>query len=95
MAIGVTVQFIIKEGEGAGFQAAFAAASQRVKAEDAGCEMYDLFENVTDPTRYAMVERWTSSDELKAHSKSPAMKEMAKIAPFLGGAPIITQYDLE
>ena len=95
MAIGVTVQFIIKEGEGKGFEEAFAAAQKRVKAEDAGCELYDLFKSVEDDTRYAMVERWASQELLDAHGKSPAMAEMAKIAPFLGGAPVITKYPLE
>jgi quinol monooxygenase YgiN len=95
MAIGVTVQFKVKEGEGEGFKAAFAGARARVIAEDAGCEMYDLFESVDDPTRFAMVERWSSQEELTAHGKSPAMAEMAKIGPFLAGAPVITQYEVE
>ena len=92
MAIGLTVQFTIKEGEGDAFKAAFANARARVTAEDAGCEMYDMFESVDDPTRYVLVERWSSREELKAHGKSPAM---AKIGPFLGGAPVMTQYEVK
>ena len=95
MAIGLSVQFTIKKGDGAGFEAAFSSAQAKTKAEDEGCELYDLYRHIEDETKYAMVERWTSQDELTAHGKSPAMAEMAKIAPFLGGAPVITQYDLE
>ena len=95
MAIGLTVQLNIKEGENDGFEAAIAGARARVRAEDAGCEMYDLFRSVEDATRYVMVERWASQADLDAHMKSPATAEMAKIGPFVAGAPVMTQYELE
>ena len=95
MAIGITAQLTIKEGENEGFEKAIAGAQARVRAEDKGCEMYDLFRNVEDPTRYAMVERWTSKESLEKHKTSPAMKEMVKIAPFLDGAPTMVEFEVE
>jgi quinol monooxygenase YgiN len=95
MAIGLSVQFTIKKGEGAGFEAAFSGAQANVKAEDEGCELYDLFRHISDETKYAMVERWTSKENLEAHKTSPAMKEMVKIAPFLDGAPTMVEFEVE
>ena len=95
MAIGLTVQLTIKEGANEDFEKVMATATARVKAEDAGCEMYDLFRSVDDPTRYVMVERWDTAENLEAHMKSPAMAEMAKIGPFVAGPPVMTRYEVE
>jgi len=92
MAIRLTVQLKIKPGTQADFEAAAGAAIARVKAEDAGCQMYDLFKSVEDDTCYAMIEAWENSENLAAHGKSPAMAEMGKIGPFLDGAPTMNQY---
>ena len=92
MSVRLTVQLQIQPGKNADFEAAASAASARVKAEDAGCEMYDLFRSVDDDTRYVMVESWASQENLDAHGKSPAMAEMAKIGPFMAGAPVMHTY---
>ena len=92
MSIRLTVQLQIQPGKNADFESAASAAIGRVKADDAGCEMYDLFRSVDDDTRYVMVESWASQENLDAHGKSPAMAEMAKIGPFLAGAPLMHTY---
>jgi quinol monooxygenase YgiN len=51
---------------------ALRAAVARVHSED-GCELYALHEA---PDRFVMVERWTSADALRTHSKSPALGEL-------------------
>ena len=56
MSIRMTVQLPIKAGKAAEFEAAAAPALARVRAEDAGCEMYDLFKSCDDDTRFVMVE---------------------------------------
>jgi quinol monooxygenase YgiN len=89
----LTVELNIKPGTAADFEAAAGAAIARVKAEDAGCEMYDLFKNVDSDTRYALIESWASKEELDAHGKSPAMAEMAKIGPYLDGPPVMHRYN--
>jgi quinol monooxygenase YgiN len=95
MAIGLTVQFTIKEGSSDEFEAGFAKASAAVKEQDPGCEMYDLFRSVDDPTRYGMIERWASQEELNAHMKSPSMAGMAALGPHFDGAPTMVQYEVE
>ena len=94
MSIRLTVQLPIKEGEADAFEAAAGPALAKVKAEDKGCEMYDLFRSVDDPTRYVMVESWATADNLEAHKTTPAMAEVGKaIGGFIAGGPVMHQYE--
>ena len=95
MAIGITVKFEIKPGANEAFEAGFARAAADVKAKDEGCEMYDLFKSVDSPTRYVMVERWTTPELLNAHMKSPTMAGMAALAPHFAARPSLAKYDVE
>ena len=93
MSIRLTVELPIKEGKADEFVAAAGPALARVRAEDAGCEMYDLFRSVDDDTRFVMVESWASEADLEAHKTSPAMGGVGKaIGGFVSGAPVIHQY---
>ena len=94
MSIRLTVQLPIKEGEAAAFEAAAGPALARVRADDKGCEMYDLFKSCDDDTRYVMVESWASEADLEAHKTSAAMGDVGKaIGGFIGGAPVMHQYE--
>lgn len=93
MAIGITVQFEIKPGSAADFEAGFRKAAAAVKAQDEGCEMYDLFKSIDSQTRYVMVERWTTQELLDAHMKSPTMAGMAALGPHFAGAPTMATYE--
>ncbi|HKK50159.1 MAG TPA: antibiotic biosynthesis monooxygenase family protein [Myxococcota bacterium] len=94
MSIRLTVQLNIKEGKAAEFEAAAGPALARVRAEDSGCEMYDLFKSVDDDTRYVMVESWASEDDLNAHMTSPAMGDVGKaLGSFIEGAPVMHKYE--
>ncbi len=92
MSIRLTVQFNIKEGAGPAFEAALGEAATQVKAEDKGCEMYDLFRSVDDDTRYALIESWATQEDVDAHSKSPGMAKMMAIGPHLNGGPVMHRY---
>lgn len=35
-----------------------------------GCLRYDLFADLSDPTRFTFIEEWTSAEALQAHSQS-------------------------
>lgn len=89
----LTVHLQIQPGKAAEFEAAAGPAMARVRAEDKGCELYELFRNVNDDTRFAIIESWATQEDLDAHGKSPGMGEMAKIGPFLAGAPAIHRYE--
>lgn len=95
MAIGMTVKFEIKPGTSEQFEAGFQKAAAAVKAQDEGCEMYDLFKSIDSPTRYVLVERWTTPELLAAHAKSPTMAGMAALAPHFAGAPSMARYELK
>lgn len=95
MAIGLTVRFEVKRGTSEEFEAGFRKAAAAVKAQDDGCEMYDLYRSIDSPTSYVMVERWTTPELLAAHMKSPTMAGMAALAPHFAGAPTMARYDLD
>jgi quinol monooxygenase YgiN len=93
MPIRLTVELKIKEGQAAEFEAAAGPALARVRAEDKGCEAYDLFKSCDDETRFVMIECWASEADLEAHKTSPAMGGVgAAIGKFIGGPPIMHQY---
>src|SRR5258705_338185 len=87
MPIGLTLKFEIKPGASEPFEAGFRKAAAVVKAQDEGCEMYDLFKSIDSPTTYVMGERWTTQALLDAHMKSPTMGGVAGPGPPLAGAP--------
>lgn len=94
MSIRMTVQLPIKEGNAAEFEAAAAPALARVRAEDKGCEMYDLFKSCDDDTRFVMVESWAAAEDLEAHKTSPAMGDIVKaFGAHLAGRPVMHQYE--
>jgi quinol monooxygenase YgiN len=93
MSIRFTVQLPIKEGKADEFEAAAVPALARVRAEDKGCEMYDLFRSCDDDTRFVIVESWASEADLEVHKTSPATGGMGKsIGGFIAGKPVMHQY---
>lgn len=94
MAIGITVRFEIKPGTGEEFEAGFQKAAAAVRAQDEGCEMYDLYRGVDSPTSYVMVERWATQALLDAHMKSPTMAGMAALAPHFAAPPSMAKYEV-
>jgi len=94
MSIRLTVQLPIKEGKAEEFEAAAKPATARVKAEDKGCEMYDLFRSIDGDNRYVMVESWASEEDLAAHMTSSAMGGMGEaLGAFMAGAPVMHKYE--
>ena len=53
---------------------AYEDAVGRVHAEDDGCELYALHDG--DDT-FVMIEKWTSTDALKAHADGDALVELS------------------
>ena len=53
----------------------FAAVNPLVHAEP-GCELYAVH---TDGERVVMIERWTTSADLDAHAKGPALVELGRM----------------
>ena len=93
MAVRLTVQMQIQPGKAQEFEAIGGAAAARVRAEDRGCEMYDLFRSIDDETRYVLVEAWTTAEDLKAHGSSPGIADMRKVGPLLAGRSVMHRYE--
>ena len=94
MSIRLTVQLPIKEGEADAFEASAGPALARVRAEDTGCEMYDLFKSCDDPTRFVLVESWATAENLDAHMTSAAMGDVGKaLGGFVAGEPVMHKYE--
>lgn len=94
MSIRMTVQLPIKAGKASEFEAAAGPALARVRAEDSGCEMYDLFRSVDDDSRFVMVESWATEADLEAHKTSSAMEDIVKaFGAYLAGAPVMNKYE--
>ena len=93
MSKRLTVLFQSKDGEADAFKATAQGGIAAVKAGDAGCEMYDLFQSVDDPNRFVLVESWASQEALDAHGSSEAMKDMGKLGPHMEGRPTLYRYE--
>ena len=92
MSLRLTVQFKVKAGKGPEFEKAVGEAAEQVKAEDKGCEVYDLFKRVDSDTEYALIEAWASQEDIDAHGKSAGMAKMMKIGPLMDGPPKMYRY---
>ncbi len=93
MSKRLTVLFTANAGQEDEFRAAAQAGIARVKAEDEGCEMYDLFQSVDEPTRFVLVESWSTAETLEAHGSSDAIKAMGAIGPHMDGRPTLYRYE--
>ena len=93
MAIRLTVQMQIQPCKAEEFEAIAGSAAKRVRAEDKGCEMYDLFRSLDDPNRYVLIESWSTQADLDAHGRSPGVADMRKVGPLLTATPVLHRYE--
>ncbi len=62
---------------------------------EAGCINYDLHQSQTDPALFVFYENWTSEAHLEAHSRSPHIQSLRKMAGELLAGPIeITKWQV-
>ena len=93
MSIRLTVQFQSQPGKGDEFAELAQAAAVQVRADDKGCEAYNLFRSLDDDTKFVLIEAWATAEDLTAHGSSPAMATMQKIGPLLAGRPTMNRYE--
>jgi quinol monooxygenase YgiN len=71
--------------------AAFSASIPPTHAED-GCLGYALHQDRADPTRFVLVEQWTSTEALDAHARTPHLKELfGAVGSLVVGPPEIVR----
>ena len=93
MSKRLTVELQIREGTSADFEEMMMAATARVRAEDSGCEQYNLFKALDRPTRYVLLESWASDEDLEAHMSSAAMEQVRGMSEYFASPPVVHRYE--
>ena len=94
MSIRLTVQLSVQDGKGKEFEAYMGQSISRVMAEDAGCEMYDLYKSVEHDTHYALLESWTTQAYLDAHAQANTTRASGGgTGEFLAGPAVLHRYE--
>ncbi len=64
----------------------------RPSRKDRGCLRYDLCQDLSEPTRFAMLEEWESEEALEAHLAQPWLRAaVAGLMHMLAGRPVIAR----
>jgi quinol monooxygenase YgiN len=64
------IQFTVKPGEIAAFQAALATLERESRAET-GCALYAAFQTADHPEVFTVLESWETSAAFEAHRQTP------------------------
>lgn len=88
MSIGMVVKVKIKAGKNAEFEKSFKEAQAGVRAEEAGCLYYDLYQSPVDAQIYFVLERYTGQEAVDQHVKTKHFAKMMQSGgAFTEGAP--------
>jgi len=90
MTLGVIARLTIKEGKNDEFESVFKEMVAAVRANEPGCNFYDLHRSKEDSQSYVVLEQYADKDAMKAHSSSEHFKTIgAKMGPCMAkGADI-------
>ncbi len=87
---GIVATFKIQAGKEAEFEATFRDLAAKVKANEKGCLLYDLFKSKKDPQTYIVMEQYASDADLAAHGNSEYFKAaFPKFGAVVAAAPVI------
>jgi len=93
-AVGVVATLTVADGKNEEFEAAFAELAQAVRDNEPGNEFYAVHKSKENPQEYKVLERYSDQAALEAHGQSEHFKAAGpKLAPCLGGAPVIEYMD--
>ncbi|MEM6535703.1 MAG: putative quinol monooxygenase [Pseudomonadota bacterium] len=93
--IGLVVTLKVQPGKEAEFEAVMKDAMAKVKANEPGVMIYQLFKSQSEDGTYVMMEQYSSKEALDAHGKTPHMAEMiTNMGPCLDGRPQFQFLDL-
>jgi len=88
--ITVIATLPIQEGKTEEFEKVFGELAAKVRANEPGCERYELCRSTVTPTTYVVVERYADKAALDHHGKTPYFLEaFGKLGPLFAGAPQI------
>ena len=94
MSIGIVATLKVQDGKGADFEAVFKDLAAQVRANEAGCLMYQLTKSRTDPNTYKVLELYKDQDALTHHGQTDYFKAGgAKMGPCMAGRPDVELLD--
>ncbi|HYG25613.1 MAG TPA: putative quinol monooxygenase [Caulobacteraceae bacterium] len=92
--IGVVATLRVQDGKGAELEKVFADLSAKVKANEAGCIVYQLTKSRTEPNTYKVLELYASEEALKHHGSTDYFRAAGPgIGATLAGRPEIEYLD--
>jgi quinol monooxygenase YgiN len=92
--IGVVATLKVQDGKGADLEAVFGDLASQVKANEAGCLMYQLTRSRNEPNTYKVLELYASEEALKHHGTTPYfLAAMPGMGACLAGRPEIDYLD--
>lgn len=93
--IGLVVKMTVQPDQTETFEAVMKDMMAKVKANEPGCLIYQLYRSPDEIGSYVMMEQYASKDALDAHNKTEHMAEtVGKLGACLAGAPVIQQLDM-
>ena len=73
MAVRLVISINAAPGKGAEFAQAFKPRCEQSR-QDRGCQQFELFQSVSDPDKFALLELWESPEALAEHAKLQAAR---------------------
>jgi quinol monooxygenase YgiN len=73
MAVRLVVTINAAPGKGAEFAQAFKPRCEESR-KDRGCQQFEIFQSVSDPDKFALLELWDSAEALADHAKLQAAR---------------------
>ena len=92
--IGVIATLRVQDGKAAEFEKVFSGLAAQVKANEAGCIVYQLTKSRTEENTYKVMELYASEDALKHHGQTDYFRAAgAELAAVLAARPEIEYLD--
>jgi quinol monooxygenase YgiN len=92
--IGVVATLRVQDGKGADLETVFSDLAAKVKANEAGCIVYQLTKSRTEPNTYKVLELYASEEALKHHGSTDYFRAAGPgIGATLAGRPEIEYLD--
>ena len=92
--IGVVAILRAQDGKGAELERVFSDLASQVKANEAGCLVYQLTKSRTEPNTYKVLELYASEEALKHHGSTDYFRAAGPgLGACLAGRPEIEYLD--
>lgn len=90
--IGVIATLKVQAGKGADLEAVFSELAAKVKANEAGCILYQLTKSRSEPDTYRVMELYASNEALKQHGASDYFRAAGPGIGACLAAPLQVEY---